>query len=127
MATIPKPAASASAPMATDMEEIEDRAFGFTAATLIAGGAGIALFGVLTFLVERFAGLQQAFTLSNDVGPLSGKTTYAIIGWLICWAILAVVLRGRDVSDRLTYWISGILVALGFVLTFPPTWKLLGA
>jgi len=52
------------------------------------------------------------------------KTTYAVIGWLVGWAVL---LRGRDVPEKGTYWISGILVALGFVLTFPPVRKLLGA
>ena len=125
MAAIPESSASAAAPVAVD--EIQGRAFGFTAATLLAGGFGVALLGVLTLVVERFAGTQQAFTLVKDVGPLSGKTTYAVIGWLVSWAILAVVLRGRDVSERATYWISGILVALGFLLTFPPVWKLLGA
>ncbi|HSR24474.1 MAG TPA: hypothetical protein VLW53_13045 [Candidatus Eisenbacteria bacterium] len=126
MATISRPPAGTTT-AAVDVEELEDRPFGFTAATLIGGGFGVALYGVLTFVVERFASTQAAFTISKDVGPLSGKTTYAVIGWLIGWAILVLVLRGRDVSERATYWISGVLVALGFVLTFPPTWKLLGA
>ena len=76
---------------------------------------------MLTFLVERFASLQEAFILSKDVGPLSGETTYAVVGWLVAGAILAVVLRGRDVPERVAHWVLGILVALGFVLTFPPT------
>lgn len=127
MATISGPAASTAEPVTISIDEAQDRAFGFTAATLIGGGFGVALLGVLTFMVERFADLQQAFTLSKDVGPLSGKTTYAVVGWLVSWAVLAVVLRGRDVPEKATYWISGILVALGFVLTFPLVWKLLGA
>lgn len=127
MAAIPKPAASGAAPVAVDTNQVEDRPFGFAAATLLGGGFGVALFGVLTFVVERFASTQQAFTLSKDVGPLSGKTTYAVIGWLVGWAILAVVLWRRNVPEKATYWISGILAALGIALTFPPTWKLLGA
>jgi len=127
MATIPTAAASTAEPLTIRIDEVQDRAFGFTAATLIGGGFGVALLGVLTFMVERFSGLQQAFTLTKDVGPLSGKTTYAVIGWLVSWAVLALVLRGRDVPQRATYWISGILVALGFALTFPPVWRLFGA
>ncbi len=127
MAAIPRPSPTTAAPLGVELDEIQDRAFGFAAATLLASGFGVALFGILTFLVERFASLQQAFTLSQSVGPLSGKTTYAVIGWLVGWAVLAVVLRNRDVSEKITYSISGVLVALGFVLTFPPVWKLLGA
>lgn len=51
------PVSSATAPV-VDSDEIRDPAFGFTAATLIGGGVGVALLGILTFLVERFPSLQ---------------------------------------------------------------------
>jgi hypothetical protein len=126
MAVIKTPAGTA-ARRVVDIDEVEDRAFGFTAATLIGGGFGVALFGVITYISEAFVSTQPGLTLVKSVGPLSGKTTYAVIGWLVGWALLAVLLRSRDVSEKATYLITGILVALGFVLTFPPTWKLLGA
>lgn len=87
----------------------------------------MAFFGVLTLISELYVGTQPGLTLSKAVGPLSGKAIYGVIGWLIGYAVLALVLRSRNVSEKATYWITGILVALGFVLTFPPTWKLLGA
>jgi hypothetical protein len=62
--------------------------------------------GVLTFLAERFV-IQLSLTLSNDVGPLSGKTTYAVIGWMVGWVILAVILRNRNVSRSATDGITG--------------------
>ena len=112
---------------AINIDEVEDRAFGFTAATLIGGGFGVALFGVITLVSELFVKTQTSLTLTKSVGPLSGKAFYAVIGWLIGYAVLAIALRGRNVSEPATYWITGILVAVGFIFTFPPLWKLLGA
>lgn len=116
-----------AAPIDINVDETEDRPFGFAAATLIGGGFGVAFFGVLTLISELYVGTQPGLTLSKAVGPLSGKAIYGVIGWLIGYAVLALVLRSRNVSEKATYWITGTLVALGFVLTFPPTWKLLGA
>ncbi len=116
-----------TAPAVINVDKLEDRDFGFAAATLMGGGFGVALFGILTFIGERFVSTQPGLTLSKEVGPLSGKATFAVVGWLVGWAILAVVLRNRNVSEKATYWITGILIALGFLLTFPPVWKLLGS
>ena len=127
MAVTAKNSAGNFEPAVINLDEIQDRAFGFTAATLIGGGFGVALFGVITFISERWISTQAGLTLTTSVGPLSGKATYAVIGWLIGWAILAIVLRNRNVSERATYWITAIMVAVGFLLTFPPVWKLLGA
>ncbi len=87
----------------------------------------MAFFGVLTFISERWVTTQPGLTLSKDVGPLSGKTVYGVIGWLVAWAVLAIILRRRNVSEKFTYWTTGILVAIGFLFTFPPVWKLFGA
>ena len=116
-----------AAPVAVVTAEIEDRAFGFTAATLISGGFGTALFGFITLIAEVFVKTQPSLTLTKSVGPLSGKVAYAVIGWLVGYAVLAIAFRGRNVAEKTTYVITGILIALGFVLTFPPVWKLFGA
>jgi hypothetical protein len=126
MAIRAKSSAGTFEPAVINLDEIQDRTFGFAAATLVGGGFGVALFGVITFISERWISTQAGLTLTTSVGPLSGKATYAVIGWLISWAILAIVLRNRNVSERATYWITAILVAVGFLLTFPPIWKLLG-
>lgn len=127
MAVTSRPGSASASPGITDIDEVQDRTFGFTAATMIGGGFGVALFGALTLISELFASSTKAtMTLVTPVGPLSGKSIFAVAGWLLGWAVLAVVLRGRNVSEGATYWITGILIAIGFVLTFPPTWKLLG-
>ena len=126
MSVTAKNSASTFGSAVTNLDEIQDRAFGFTAATLIGGGFGVALFGVITVISERWISTQAGLTLTKSVGPLSGKAIYAAIGWLIVWALLALVLRNRNVSEKATYWITAILVAVGFLLTFPPIWKLFG-
>lgn len=128
MAVTSRTRAGGDAPAVISNEGQErDRDFGFTAATLIGGGLGVAFFGVLTFISERWVTTQPGLTISMDVGPLSGKAVYGVIGWLVAWAVLALILRHRNVSEKFTYWAAGILVAIGFLLTFPPVWKLLGA
>ncbi|SRR6266536_1538721 len=118
---------SSPAVLSMDSETEVDRKFGFAAATLIGGGFGTAFFGLLTLISERWVSTQPGLTISKDVGPLSGKAVYGVIAWLVVWALLAVVLRNRKVSERVTYWTTGVLVGIGFLLTFPPVWKLLGA
>ncbi len=116
--------ANAAAVSSTSGQVDGDRGFGFVAATLIGGGLGVTFFGVLTFISEVWVSTQKGLTLSKDVGPLSGKAIYGVIGWLVAWAVLAVILRNQKVSEKITYWTTGILVAVGFLLTFPPVWKL---
>jgi hypothetical protein len=118
---------TSAAGAAVKVEEIQDVVFGFAAATLIAGGFGAGLFGVVTFISERWVSTQKGLTLSSAVGPLSGKIAVALVGWLVVWAILFFAMRGRNVSERVTYWATGVMIAIGLLLTFPPVWKLLGA
>jgi hypothetical protein len=127
MEVITKTPVGTAQPATIDLDEVQDRPFGFAAATLMAGGFGVALFGVVTLVSERFVGTQTGLTLSTAIGPLSGKVVYGVAGWLIGYALLALILRNRNVSETVTYWITSILVAIGFLLTFPSVWKLLGA
>lgn len=120
-------AVTTRAPTTVSRDEAGERTFGFAAATLIAGGFGVALFGVITFIAERFVSLQGGLTFSTAVGPLSGKVIYSVIGWVISYGVLALVLHNRSISEAVTYSITGALFAIGFLLTFPPVWKLLGA
>ena len=60
-----------------------DRGFGFAAATMIGGGLGVAFFGILTLVSEVWVTTQPGLTISKDVGPLSGKVIYGVVGWLV--------------------------------------------
>ena len=58
-------------------------------AALVAAGVGCAALGVLTTLAELSTGLKSVLNFYDSVGPLSGKTTVAVLVWLIAWYVLA--------------------------------------
>jgi hypothetical protein len=58
--------------------------------------------------------------MGRGVGPLAGKTTVAVIVWLIAWLILGIAWRKRDINIRRVFWIGLVLGLLGVLLMFPP-------
>jgi hypothetical protein len=99
--------------------ELPDRPEGPIAAAVLAGGIGCFVLGLLTTLAEANASFKDWLSWNDDVGPLSGKTGLTVIVWLIVWAILHAVYRGRRFETRRALLIALILVALGVVGTFP--------
>jgi hypothetical protein len=63
----------------------------------------------------------------DPVGPLSGKTTVAVVAFALTWLVAGLYLRGRDV--RLSRWlaVSFALIGVGLLLTFPPIFGLFTA
>ena len=98
------------------------RAFhnGPAAAAVLAAGVGCAVLGLFTLLSEAIEPIHNFMELSIAVGPLSGKTTFAVLVWLIAWGGLHLWWRNRDVSFRVVYVAALVLVGVGFVLTFTP-------
>lgn len=97
----------------------EDKPEGPIAAAIIAGGVGATALGALTTLAEANADVKDALELNSDVGPLSGKTIFAVVVWLVAWAVLHVVYRNRPYETRKALTIALVLVGLGVVGTFP--------
>jgi hypothetical protein len=94
---------------------------GGLAAALLAAGLGCALFGLLVVVSERSeAFAEHVLTLSEPVGPLSGKAVLAVVAWAALWALLHLRV-GRCTVD-LGRWLRAalVLVALGLLTTFPP-------
>lgn len=102
-----------------------DRPFGPVAAAFIAAGIGALVLGILTTLAEASETVKGWLEWSKAVGPLSGKTVVAVAAWLVAWAVLHPVLRGREVRPRSAFVLTAVLVAAGIVLTFPPFSSLL--
>lgn len=88
-------------------------------AALLAAGIGVTALGVLTTLAEASQAIKDALVISKPVGPLSGKTTYAVVIWIVAWVVLAFLWRGRDLPPRTVYLATFILVGLGALGTFP--------
>ena len=87
-------------------------------------GAGIGAFAMGCFVIVSAAGIYSAPSLYGPAGGLSGRSTFAVIAWLVAWGVLHVRWRAREVAaDRVLTW-TLVLVGLGVLLTFPPVWGL---
>lgn len=115
-------------------ETTADKPNGPAAAALIGSGIGVLVLGLLTTISEVFpnkAGETSAFDFSklygigSGVGPLSGKVVLAVVAYFVGWAIFAFLWRGRDVRFGMAFTVSLLLIAAGFLLTFPPFFDLL--
>lgn len=98
------------------------------AAAILAAGIGCAAVGILAFAAEASRPFANMLNFYNPVGPLSGNTTVAVIVWLVAWFVLARLWRDKNVALGPVNLAAFVLLAVGFVLTFPPFWALfLGA
>lgn len=96
---------------------------GAAVAAVLAAGIGAFWMGLLVIASE--AGIFTAPSLYGPSGGLSGRSTFAVIGWLVAWGILHARWRDRTVATaRVLTW-TLVLVGLAVVLTFPPVWGLL--
>ena len=100
---------------------------GPAAAAMLACGVGVSMFGVVVLLSEARPDMAGALNLIESVGPLSGKVAVAIVVWLVSWAILHKVWSSSQVGFSKISWVSFALIIAGFVLTFPPIFRLFEA
>src|SRR5687767_2206931 len=71
---------------------------GAAAAAHLAAGLGCLAMGLLTWLGAGNETIDQALTLFAPVGPLSGKSTGAVLVWLLTWAGLHALWRRRSLN-----------------------------
>jgi hypothetical protein len=93
--------------------------FGPAAAVILAAGLGSLTLGLLTTLNEASTGVNDALEFDTGVGPLSGKTSITMMVFFFSWAVLSAVLWRRDPRVKPVLIISGVLIALGLLGTFP--------
>jgi hypothetical protein len=100
---------------------------GLAAAALLAGGIGSCALGVTTILNEASPAISNLFKFYGPAGPLSGKTTVAVIIWLVAWAILGFLWKDKEVDfAKVSLW-ALILLGLGLLGTFPLVFELFAA
>jgi uncharacterized protein YybS (DUF2232 family) len=98
---------------------------GAGAAALVAAGLGTFLIGLMTALAAVSERLNSALNWYAPAGPLSGKTGVGVMTWLLAWFVLHTLWKKRNVNlDRAVKW-TMLLLALGFLLTFPPVFEAL--
>lgn len=93
---------------------------GPVAAVMLATGIGALVLGLLTWLAVISEGLKDFLELDVEVGPLSGKTTFAVVAFLVSWGALHLALRDRQIPWRTAIVATVVLIAIALVLTFPP-------
>ena len=96
-----------------------DKPSGPIAAAFLSAGAGGVVLGILVVLAEASPGIKDALDLNSRVGPLSGKTIFAVLAWLIAWVVLHVVLKDKNPDTKKVFVWTGVLFGIAVLLTFP--------
>ncbi|HVM78732.1 MAG TPA: hypothetical protein VMU06_06915 [Stellaceae bacterium] len=98
---------------------------GAGAAALLAAGIGCAVLGILALAGDASERIGSFLNFYNPTGTLSGVTDLAILAWLVSWFVLNRAWRDRTVAMVKVSVLSFALLAVGFLLTFPPFMDLL--
>ena len=88
-------------------------------AALLASGIGVTVLGLLTTLASASTPIKNALVINAGVGPLSGKTTYAVAAMFVSWLVLGLVMRGKRYNERPLFIATFVLIGLGVLGTFP--------
>jgi len=94
-------------------------------AAILAAGIGCAAMGILAFAGDASDAIGKALNVYNPVGTLSGVSTLAIVIWLASWFALSRLWAERTVPMVRVNVAAFALLAVGFLLTFPPFMDLL--
>ncbi len=104
---------------------IDARPNGPAAAAILAAGIGCGALGVLAFAADASSAFGRLLNIYNPTGTLSGVSTGAIIVWLVAWLALHHLWRIRTIALGKVNVAAFALLAVGFLLTFPPVMDLL--
>ena len=91
---------------------------------LVAASATPLVLAILVVWAEASESFADSLAYSDRVGPLSGKTIWAVVAFLASWAALHGVLRRRDVNLHTVWLITLVLLALSLLGTFSPFFEL---
>ncbi len=107
------------------MSQTSELPNGSGAAAILGAGIGCGALGILAFWGDASESMGKALNIYNPSGTLSGVTTFAIIIWLVAWFALDRIWRGKTVEIMKVNVVAFALLAVGFLLTFPPFMDLL--
>jgi len=95
------------------------------AAAILAAGIGSATLGILAVAADASPAINSMLNLYNPAGALSGVTTVTIVAWLVAWLVLFRLWREKAVALARVNLAAFAMLAIGFLLTFPPFMDLL--
>lgn len=96
---------------------------GAALAAFLAAGIGSAAMGLFALFNEM--GIFSPPTLYAPAGGVSGRTTFAVVLWLLAWVVLHASWRERQLSAGAVGAAALLLVGLGILGTFPPFWEVM--
>lgn len=96
---------------------------GAALAAFLAAGIGAFAIGLVVILNE--IGLVAVPAFYGPAGGVSGRTTIAVVIWLIAWRVLHLRWKHRAIEPRRVERVTLALIAAALVLTFPPVWGML--
>ena len=97
---------------------------GAALAAFVAAGTGAFAMGLISLL--NAIGVLPVPTLYAPAGGVTGRTTLAVLLWLIAWAVLHSRWKDRDLAPSRAHAVTVVLTLLGILLAFPPLWALFG-
>lgn len=100
---------------------------GAAMAAILAAAIGCAVLGLIIPLSEAIVPLKNALNWWNPGGPLVGKTSVSVIAYFVSWFVLHRMWKDRDIEFGGIWKISLILLAIGFIGTFPPVFEMFTA
>jgi len=101
-----------------------ERPTGPVAAALLAVGVGSVVLAILVVWAEASVSFKESLAYDDDVGPLAGKTIWAVVAYLVSWLVLGLAMRRREVSLRTAGIVTAVLLALAFIGTFSPFFEM---
>jgi len=107
--------------------DLADKPDGPAAAAMLSAGVGILMLGLLTtfaVISDPIHDFLDWWQWGQGVGPLAGKTTIAVVIWLVAWAILYLVWRHKDVDLKKAFYGGLVLGIIGAIGMFPPFFEL---
>jgi len=100
---------------------------GVAAAAILAAGLGSALYGLIVLLAESNEAFKDLMNLNTAVGPLSGKSTFGVLAWLVVWGVLHMRWRNKNVDFGRVWTATLVLIGISLVCTFPLFFMLFSA
>jgi hypothetical protein len=95
-------------------------------AAILAAAIGCIAFGISVDVAEAFPAVSKKLNLYNPTGDLSGKSTLAVIVWIIAWSILQARWKNRTIGAvRSLCTVIVVLIVLTLLATFPPLFGML--
>lgn len=90
------------------------------AAAILAAGIGSATLGILAVAGDASPSINRMLDFYKPTGALSGVTTVTIMIWLVSWFVLFRLWRKKTVPLAGVNLAALAMLAVGFLLTFPP-------